>query len=277
VNYSLVDTRSHQQVRGGTVTAAAGRSICPAGSRLRKRCSGHGTATRAPEEKTSSRLPEHDPKRPLMTITSKGVAICRITLCREKVESAVTLFPARTREGPYLRGGHRGFWAKLTGENINRATTWRGAKSSHPNLRKGNQAGPPVSCGPMPVWRRRIWPRGSTQRPPINFGARSNSSPRGDDAYGGLAAAYEHLGQPADAEQSFKQAIALRPGYWATYNWLGPFLHGSCTLRGKRSASFSQVVLLAPDSFTGYYNLGRSSYHARQVCGPQFPLLEKIV
>jgi len=79
--------------------------------------------------------------------------------------------------------------------------------------------------------------------------------PTSDDAYGGLASAYERLDKPADAEQAFKQAIALRPGYWATYNWLGLFYMDHARYE-EAVGQFSQVVSLAPDSFTGYYNLG---------------------
>jgi tetratricopeptide (TPR) repeat protein len=58
-----------------------------------------------------------------------------------------------------------------------------------------------------------------------------------------------------DAEKTFKQAIAVRPNYWATYNWLGLFYEDHARYEDA-AAMFSHVVSLAPDSFTGYYNLG---------------------
>jgi len=44
------------------------------------------------------------------------------------------------------------------------------------------------------------------------------------NAYRGLASAYEHLGKMAEAEQAYRNAIKLRPEYWGGYNWLGVFL-----------------------------------------------------
>jgi eukaryotic-like serine/threonine-protein kinase len=79
--------------------------------------------------------------------------------------------------------------------------------------------------------------------------------PTSDDAYGGLATAYERLDRPDEAEQLYKQAISVRPDYWATYNWLGLFYMGHARYE-EAAAMYSQVVSLAPDSFTGYYNLG---------------------
>jgi tetratricopeptide (TPR) repeat protein len=76
-----------------------------------------------------------------------------------------------------------------------------------------------------------------------------------DAAHGGLASAYERLGQLDAAEKTFKQAIAVRPNYWATYNWLGIFYQRHARY-DDAVAMYSQVVSLAPDSFTGYYNLG---------------------
>jgi tetratricopeptide (TPR) repeat protein len=79
--------------------------------------------------------------------------------------------------------------------------------------------------------------------------------PTSDDAYGGLATAYEQLGRPEDAEKSFKRAISVRPAYWATYNWLGLFYMAHARYEDA-AAMYSQVISLAPDSFTGYSNLG---------------------
>src|SRR5437899_12533677 len=75
------------------------------------------------------------------------------------------------------------------------------------------------------------------------------------DAYGGLATAYELLGNLAAAEDAYKRAISLRPGYWATYNWLGLFYMYHARYEDA-AAMFSHVVSLAPDRFTGYSNLG---------------------
>jgi serine/threonine-protein kinase len=79
--------------------------------------------------------------------------------------------------------------------------------------------------------------------------------PTSDDAYRGLAFAYEHLGKTADAEQTYRHAIAVRPQYWAGYNWLGAFLWRQARLE-EAAHMFQQVVALAPDNIRGCSNLG---------------------
>ena len=78
--------------------------------------------------------------------------------------------------------------------------------------------------------------------------------PTSDEAYTGLGKAYEELGEMELAEKTYKQAVALRPGYWRVYNLLGGFY-----LRHGRFAEainqFQQLLKLAPDSFVGYGNL----------------------
>jgi tetratricopeptide (TPR) repeat protein/TolB-like protein len=50
------------------------------------------------------------------------------------------------------------------------------------------------------------------------------TEPTSDDAYRGLAFALEQLGKAADAERTYREAIRLRPAYWAGYGWLASFL-----------------------------------------------------
>ena len=76
-----------------------------------------------------------------------------------------------------------------------------------------------------------------------------------DQAYTGLATAYERLGKLNDAQNTYQQAIKLRPQYWKGYNQLGIFYckqsqYDQCT------AMFQKVAELTPESFRGYANLG---------------------
>jgi serine/threonine-protein kinase len=83
--------------------------------------------------------------------------------------------------------------------------------------------------------------------------------PDSDDALIGLAVAEERLGRPAEAEQTYKRAIALRPRYWAGYSRLGAFYN----LTGRYADAeqmFRQVVAILPDSWRGYSNLGAMLY-----------------
>jgi len=81
------------------------------------------------------------------------------------------------------------------------------------------------------------------------------AEPTNDAAYRNLAQAYEHLGQPGEAEKTYEHAIRLRPDYWAGYSWLGSFYFEQAHY-ADAERMFQKAVALAPDSFRGHYNLG---------------------
>jgi serine/threonine-protein kinase len=81
------------------------------------------------------------------------------------------------------------------------------------------------------------------------------SEPTNDDAYRGLAHAYERLGKPEEAERTYRRAIELRPHYWGGYNWLGAFYFRQARYP-EAVEMFTQLVALVPDSFRGYSSLG---------------------
>ena len=96
-----------------------------------------------------------------------------------------------------------------------------------------------------------------------------------DDAYRGLAFAYEHLDKTEQAEQTYRRAIAVRPQYWAGYNWLGAFLFRQGRFQ-EAATMFQQVTALAPDSFRGYMNLG-GAYTALGRFEQALPALQRSV
>jgi eukaryotic-like serine/threonine-protein kinase len=96
---------------------------------------------------------------------------------------------------------------------------------------------------------------GNYQEAAREFERAAQTEPTNDDAFRGLADAYDHLGKPEDAEKTYLRAIELRPHYWAGYNWLGVFYYRQARFR-EAAEMFNQVVALAPDSFLGYSNLG---------------------
>jgi serine/threonine-protein kinase len=96
---------------------------------------------------------------------------------------------------------------------------------------------------------------GNYQEAAREFERALETEPTNDDAFRGLAGAYERLGKPEEAENTYRRAIELRPHYWAGYNWLGAFYYRHVRFR-EAAEMFNQVVALAPDSFLGYSNLG---------------------
>jgi tetratricopeptide (TPR) repeat protein len=83
--------------------------------------------------------------------------------------------------------------------------------------------------------------------------------PDSDYALLGLATAYEHLNRPADAENTYKRAIAARPRYWAGYTRLGAFYH-NVGRDADAEQMFRQVIAILPDSWRGYSNVGGVLY-----------------
>lgn len=96
---------------------------------------------------------------------------------------------------------------------------------------------------------------GNYQEAAREFERAVETEPTNDDAFRGLAGAYERLGKPEEAENTYRRAIELRPHYWAGYNWLGAFYYRHVRFR-EAAEMFNQVVALSPDSFLGYSNLG---------------------
>ncbi len=98
-------------------------------------------------------------------------------------------------------------------------------------------------------------PREAVER----FRIAKSLDPSRDLVYKGLADAYLAEGDLELAEDTYKEAMAVRPHYWAPYNWLGIFYfrHG----RGEEALeNFREMVRLAPDSYLGYSNLGAAYY-----------------
>jgi tetratricopeptide (TPR) repeat protein len=81
------------------------------------------------------------------------------------------------------------------------------------------------------------------------------SEPGSEDALRGFADAYMNLGNFAAAEATYKQAIALRPNYWAVYSWLGAFYDAQARY-SEAAEMFRKATELAPDNYLGYSNLG---------------------
>jgi serine/threonine-protein kinase len=251
VNYSLVDTRSHQQVGGGTVTAAAADPFALQ-DRVFESVASAMELQLAPEEKQSPSY-EGTTQPAAYDYYVQGRGYLQDYVVPEKVESAVSLFQRALEKDPTYAAATaslgEAYWRKY---QLTHDQAW--AKAAIEACEKAATQGPRLAAAHSCLGQAYM-AQGKYERAADQYRLTLLLEPTSDYAYGGLATAYEHLGQPADAELAFKHAITLRPGYWATYNWLGLFyIHHA---RYEEAVGlFSQVVSLAPDSFTGYYNLG---------------------
>jgi serine/threonine-protein kinase len=99
--------------------------------------------------------------------------------------------------------------------------------------------------------------------------------PSNEDAYMGLAGAYDLLGKTSDAENTYKKIVNLRPNYWLGYNLLGGFYLRQAQY-DDASRMFQKVVDLTPESFRGYANLGATLLYEAKYADAIKPLEQSL-
>ncbi|HKX27059.1 MAG TPA: serine/threonine-protein kinase [Blastocatellia bacterium] len=80
----------------------------------------------------------------------------------------------------------------------------------------------------------------------------------------GLAEAFDLNQQSREAEQTYREALAIAPGYWNGYNELGYFYYS----RGRYAEAIEQwkrVVQLLPGRQIGHINLGNTYFSMGQI------------
>ena len=82
---------------------------------------------------------------------------------------------------------------------------------------------------------------------------------RNIDAYLGLADTYAKRDNLDKAEEIYRRAIDLQPGYWRAHLRMGYFLYYAGRI-AEAITYFGQVVNLAPDNAAGHLNLGSSYF-----------------
>ena len=251
VNYALVDARSHQQARSGTVTAP---QADPFGlqDQVFERVAAALELQLAPQEKQS--LADHGTTEPAaFDFYTQGRGYLQDYVVPEKVDNAITLFERALERDPNYAAATAGlgeaYWRKF---QLTHDHQWFDAAVS--TCQKASQLGPNLAVAHSCLGRA-FGSQGIYEKAAEQFRRALDLDPDSDEAYGGLAEAYEKLGRLDEAEKFYKQAITVRPGYWGTYNRLGRF-YMSHARYDEAAAMFSQVTSLAPDSFIGFYNLG---------------------
>jgi serine/threonine-protein kinase len=251
VNYSLVDARSHQQLRGGTVTAAAAD---PFG--LQDQVSARVTELLKlelePQEKQT--LAAHGTTEPAAyDFYLQGVGYLRDYDKEENVENAISVFRRALEKDKEFAAAYAGlgeaYWQKFELAHDKQLVS-EATKNCQTAIEKDGGLAQAHTClgqvyqgtGKYEAAIGEYQKVSKTEAPP-------------DTAQTGLAKAYESLNRLPEAEQSYKAVIALRPDYWAGYNRLGTFYlrNGKWDEAAKM---YAQVISLVPDSFTGYSNLG---------------------
>jgi serine/threonine protein kinase/tetratricopeptide (TPR) repeat protein len=251
VNYALVDARSHQQARSGTITASQADPFALQ-DQVFETVAAALELQLAPQEKQS--LAYHGTSEPAaFDFYTQGRGYLQDYVVPEKVENAITLFGRALEMDPNYAAAAAGlgeaYWRKF---ELTHDHQWFDAAVS--TCEKASQLGPNLAAAHSCLGRA-FNSRGIYEKAAEHYRRALALDPNGDDAYGGLADAYEKLGRLDEAEKFYKQAITVRPAYWATYNRLGLF-YMSHARYDEAADMFIQVTSLAPDSFIGFYNLG---------------------
>jgi serine/threonine protein kinase/tetratricopeptide (TPR) repeat protein len=269
VNYALVDARSRQQVRSGTVTAAATEPFALQ-DRVFESVAEAMELQLAPAEKQS--ISSHGTTEPAAyDFYVQGRGYLQDYVVPEKVENAITLFQRALQKDPAYAAATAGLGeAYFRKYQLTHDIRW--ADAAIDNCQTAAERGPALAAAHSCLGRAYA-ARGKYEQAAEQYRRAVELEPTSDEAYGGLATAYEQLSRLSDAEQAYKQAISMRPGYWATYNWLGVYYQRHARYEDA-AAMYTQVVSLVPDSFVGYSNLG-SVRIVQGKYSEAIPLLEK--
>jgi serine/threonine-protein kinase len=251
VNYALVDTNSLQQLRSGTITAAASDSFALQ-DRVFESVATAMQLQLAPQETQS--LTAHGTLEPAaFDFYLQGRGYLQDYVKPENVENAIQVFNHALEKDPAFAAANSGlgeaYWRKYQSTHDKR---WVNAAIE--NCQKAAERDIALASAHICLGLVFIG-TGSYKNALGQYRRAVELEPTSDTAQGGLAYTYEQLDRMDDAERTYKQAIAMRPNYWATYNWLGLFYQRHARYEDAR-AMYLQVVSLAPDSFTGYSNLG---------------------
>lgn len=269
VNYSLVDARSHEQVRGGTVTAEAADPFALQ-DQVASRAVEMLRLQLEPQEKQA--LAAHGTTEPAAyDFYLQGRGYLQNYDKPENIDNAITVFRSALAKDANFAAAYAGLgeavWRKYeythNRELVKEATkTCEQAAKKDPDLAVARTCLGYVYQG-----------TGEYEKAAEEYQKAAVAEPTLDAAQAGLARSYESMNRLEEAERAYKSAIALRPNYWAGYNRLGAYYlrHGKLD---DAAQMFSQVVSLAPDSFAGYSNLGAIRFEQGRY-QEAIPLFEK--
>ena len=251
VNYSLVDARSHQQIRGGNVTAEAADPFALQ-DQVSARVAEILELELEPRERKS--LAAHGTTEPAAyDFYLQGVGYLQNYDRAENIDNAISVFQRALDKDKEFAGAYAGlgeaYWQKFEQTHDKRFVD-EATKACQNAVAKDEALAQAHTC-----LGRVYQGTGKYEMAVSEYERASKSEPALDGAQAGLARAYESLNRLPEAEQSYKTVIALRPDYWAGYNRLGTFYlrHGKFE---EAAQMYQQVISLVPDSFTGYTNLG---------------------
>jgi eukaryotic-like serine/threonine-protein kinase len=251
VNYSLVDARTHEERRGGTITASVDDPFSLQ-DRVAESIARALELQLQPQEKRA--MEAHGTMEPAAyDFYLQGRGYLQDYKKQENIDNAITVFGHALEKDQEFAGARSGlgeaYWRKY---QLTHDSQWVGeaATACQQAAQKNETLAEAHTCMGLVAQGT-----GKYAQAILEFQRAAELEPTLEAAPAGLARAYESLNRLDDAERVFKAAIALRPNYWAGYNRLGTYYlrHGEWE---QAAAMYSHVISLVPDSFVGYNNLG---------------------
>ena len=229
VNYALIDVGSLQQLRSGTITTSADDSFGMQ-DRVFESVAASMQLQVAPKE--GQPLSEYGTLQPAAyDFYLQGRGYLQDYVKQENVENAIQVFNRALEKDPRFAAANSGlgeaYWRKY---QLTHDKQW--VDRAIENCQKAAESD--ASLPAAHICLGRVFAgTGNYQNALDQYRRSVELEPTSDTAQGGLAYTYEQLGRLDDAEKTYKQAIALRPNYWATVQLVGPLLSAPHPLRRR--------------------------------------------
>jgi serine/threonine protein kinase/Tfp pilus assembly protein PilF len=251
VNYSLVDAKTHRQLRADTITAPASDPFALE-DRVSNSIIDALELELAPQDKGSTQV-RGTALASAFDLYLQGRGNLQEFEKPEKVDQAIIAFNKAVEQDPRyglaFAGLGEAYWQKYDhGHDPTFAVRAEAACKSSVELQDSAAEGY-ICLGTV------FEGTGKYALASTAFARARKLDPTSDQAVVGAASVYQALGLPGRAEETFQQAIDMRPQYWRNYNLLGAF-YVSQGKYEKAGEMFRRVIAIAPDSFKGYSNLG---------------------
>jgi Flp pilus assembly protein TadD/DNA-binding winged helix-turn-helix (wHTH) protein/TolB-like protein len=250
VNCSLVDSRTHRQLGGSTVTGDA-RDLFALEDRVVAQI-----IEILPGEnlKPQTNLAMVGPQPPGYEAYLRGRGYLLEYEKPENIDSAITDFnhalEMDRNYAPAHAGLGRAYWIGY--DSFNKGKDWLSKASVECTQALQLDANLAEAHTCMGLFYNTS---GKYDQAVPEFRRGAELDPNDDLAWRGLGNTLEHLDKASDAEAAYKKAIELRPQYWAPYNWLGRFYFQRARY-SDAADMFRKAIELAPENQKLYSNLG---------------------
>jgi tetratricopeptide (TPR) repeat protein len=251
VNYSLVDAKTHRQLRADTITAPASDPFALE-DRVSNSIIDALELELAPQERRAGE--DHGTSSPrAFDYYLQGRGELQEFEKPENVDEAIAAFDEAIKADPHYALARAGlgeaYWQKYDQSHdvsfVERATdACKSAVELEDSAAEGHICLGTVFQG-----------TGRYALASAAFARARELDPTSDQAVVGAASVYQALDAPDKAEETYRRAIQMRPQYWRNYSLLGAF-YVSQGKYDEAAEMFRRVIAIVPDSFRGYSNLG---------------------